>query len=44
MVAKKVDLGPGLNFESIAQAGARFGPILEDTLIEQRVTDADSKV
>src|SRR2546423_1914733 len=38
MVAKKVDLGPGLQFPSIAEAKNYFGKILKDTPINQHVT------
>jgi hypothetical protein len=43
MVAKKIELGPGLNFKSIASAKNHFAPILTDTPIDQRVTDAEFK-
>jgi hypothetical protein len=39
MVAKKIDLGPGLQFLSIAHAKKDyFGKILKDTPINQRIT------
>jgi len=38
MVAKKIDLGTGLKFPSIAEAKNHFGKILQDTPIDQRVT------
>ena len=40
MVAKKIDLGPGLNFESIAKAD-HFDRIRKGTPIDQRVTDTE---
>ena len=43
MVAKKIDLGPGLNFESIAKAKDHFDRILKGTPIDQRVTDTEFK-
>jgi len=43
MVAKKIDLGPEVNFKSIAKAKNYFGGILKDTPIDQRLTDTEFK-
>jgi len=42
-MAKKIDLGPGLSFESIAKAKDYFDRILKGTPIDQRVTDTEFK-
>ena len=43
MVAKKIDLGPGLIFASITEAKAHFDRILKGTPINQHVSDAEFK-
>lgn len=43
MVAKKIDLGTGLKFASIAEAKVHFDKILKGTPLDQRVTNAEFK-
>ena len=43
MVAKKIDLGTGLKFESIDEAKIHFDNILKTAPLEQPVADADFK-
>jgi hypothetical protein len=41
MVAKKIDLGAGLKFQSISKAKIYFDKILKDTQLNQHVTNAE---